>query len=141
MENMEEHLKKYLKLEKERFLMSTYKIAVMPGDGTGPEVTVEAVKVLKAAADKFNFKMELTEFDFGGERYKKTGETLPDSAIEEFRLFIFGAIVVAVIVLLPEGLMGVLFPTGRVGPGDRFGRFIRRTFTRKSGGNSGKELL
>ena len=64
-----------------------YKIAVIPGDGTGPEVTVEAVKVLKAAADKFGFKVDLTEFDFGGERYKKTGETLPDSAIEELRKF------------------------------------------------------
>jgi len=64
-----------------------YKIAVIPGDGTGPEVTAEAVKVLKAAADKFNFKVNLTEFDFGGERYKKTGETLPDSAIEELRKF------------------------------------------------------
>ncbi|MHC4694744.1 MAG: 3-isopropylmalate dehydrogenase [Planctomycetota bacterium] len=67
--------------------MKVYKIAVIPGDGTGPEVTVEAVKVLKAAADKFDFKVELTEFDFGGERYKKTGETLPDSAIEELRGF------------------------------------------------------
>jgi len=64
-----------------------YKIAVLPGDGTGPEVTVEAVKVLKAAADKFGFKTELTEFDFGGERYKRTGETLPDSGIEELRKF------------------------------------------------------
>ena len=68
-------------------MAKTYKIAVMPGDGTGPEVTVEAVKVLKAAADKFGFKVELTEFDFGGERYKRTGETLPDSAIEELRKF------------------------------------------------------
>jgi 3-isopropylmalate dehydrogenase len=59
----------------------------MPGDGTGPEVTAEAVKVLKAAASKFNFKVELAEFDFGGERYKRTGETLPDSAIEELRKF------------------------------------------------------
>jgi len=64
-----------------------YKIAVIAGDGTGPEVTVEAVKVLKAAASKFNFKVDLTEFDFGGERYKRTGETLPDSAIEELRKF------------------------------------------------------
>jgi 3-isopropylmalate dehydrogenase len=64
-----------------------YKIAVMGGDGTGPEVTAEAVKVLKAASAKFGFKMELTDFDFGGERYKRTGETLPDSAIEEFRKF------------------------------------------------------
>ncbi|MBN2593747.1 MAG: 3-isopropylmalate dehydrogenase [Sedimentisphaerales bacterium] len=67
--------------------MATYKIAVMPGDGTGPEVTAEAVKVLKAAAAKFGFKLEMTEFDFGGERYKRTGETLPDSAVEELRKF------------------------------------------------------
>ncbi len=67
--------------------MATYKIAVIPGDGTGPEVTDEAVKVLKAAAEKFGFKMELTEFNFGGERYKKTGETLPDIAVEELRKF------------------------------------------------------
>jgi len=64
-----------------------YKIAVIPGDGTGPEVTAEAVKVMQAAAGKFGFKAELTEFDFGGERYKRTGETLPDSAIEELRKF------------------------------------------------------
>jgi 3-isopropylmalate dehydrogenase len=64
-----------------------HKIAVMPGDGTGPEVTAEAVKVLKVAAAKFGFKIELTEFDFGGERYKRTGETLPDSAVEELRKF------------------------------------------------------
>ncbi|MBN2456867.1 MAG: 3-isopropylmalate dehydrogenase [Sedimentisphaerales bacterium] len=64
-----------------------YKIAIIAGDGTGPEVTAEAVKVLKAAADKFSFKVSLTEFDFGGERYKRTGETLPDSAIEELRRF------------------------------------------------------
>ena len=64
-----------------------YKIAVIPGDGTGPEVTAEALKVLKSAADKFGFKYESTEFDFGGERYLKTGETLPDSAVEELRGF------------------------------------------------------
>jgi len=64
-----------------------YKIAVMPGDGTGPEVTAEAVKVLKVAADKFDFKVDLTDFDFGGERYMKTGETLPDSGVEELRQF------------------------------------------------------
>jgi 3-isopropylmalate dehydrogenase len=65
----------------------TYKIAVIPGDGTGPEVITEAVKVLKTAAGKFKFKVDLTEFDFGAERYKRTGETLPDSAIEELRKF------------------------------------------------------
>ncbi len=64
-----------------------YKIAVIPGDGTGPEVTAEAIKVLNAAADKFNFKVDLTDFDFGCERYKRTGETLTDSAVEELRKF------------------------------------------------------
>ncbi|HUT22764.1 MAG TPA: isocitrate/isopropylmalate family dehydrogenase, partial [Sumerlaeia bacterium] len=65
----------------------TYRIAVIPGDGTGPEVTAEAVKVAKVAADKFGFQLELAEFDFGGERYKRTGETLPDSGVEELRRF------------------------------------------------------
>ncbi len=64
-----------------------YKIAIMGGDGTGPEVTAEAVKVMNAAAAKFGFKYEGTAFDFGGERYKRTGEILPDSAIEDLRKF------------------------------------------------------
>jgi 3-isopropylmalate dehydrogenase len=68
-------------------MTKTYKIAVIPGDGTGPEVIAEAVKVLKTAANKFKFKADLTTFDFGGERYKRTGETLPDSAIEDLRKF------------------------------------------------------
>jgi len=56
--------------------------------------------------------------------------------LEEYRLLIFGAIVVVLIVLVPEGLMGTLFPTGRVGPGDRLGHFIRQTFTRQLGKKS-----
>lgn len=62
-----------------------YKIGVIPGDGTGPEVVDEALKVLAAVADVENFSYELTNYDFGGDRYLKTGEILPDSAIEEFR--------------------------------------------------------
>jgi 3-isopropylmalate dehydrogenase len=62
---------------------NTYKIAVMGGDGTGPEVAAEGVKVLKAAAEKFDFKLDLTDFDYGGERYLRTGEVLPDNAVEE----------------------------------------------------------
>lgn len=61
----------------------TYKIAVMGGDGTGPEVVAEGLKVLKAAAGKFDFKLELTDFDYGGERYLRTGNVLPDNAVEE----------------------------------------------------------
>jgi 3-isopropylmalate dehydrogenase len=64
-----------------------YKIAVIPGDGTGPEVVREGLKVLKAVSEKADFKYETVMFDFGGERYKKTGEVLPDSALEDFRKF------------------------------------------------------
>ena len=62
-----------------------HKIAVMPGDGTGPEVVKEGLKVLEAVSEKLGIKYETEEFDFGGERYMKTGETLPDSAIDELR--------------------------------------------------------
>lgn len=62
-----------------------YKLAVMPGDGTGPEVVKEGLKVLEAIAAKIGFKYETEQFDFGGERYMRTGETLPDSAIDELR--------------------------------------------------------
>jgi 3-isopropylmalate dehydrogenase len=65
--------------------MKTYNIGVIGGDGTGPEVTREAIKVLDVAQRKFGFKLNYTNYDFGGERYLKTGETLPDSAIAEFR--------------------------------------------------------
>ena len=68
-------------------MAKTYKIALMGGDGTGPEVLVEGVKVLKAAEAKFGFKLDTADFDFGGERYKRTGETLPDSGIEDLRAF------------------------------------------------------
>lgn len=62
-----------------------YRIAIIPGDGVGPEVTREAVKVLKAVADKVGFKYHLVNYDFSGERYLRTGETLPDSALEELK--------------------------------------------------------
>lgn len=65
----------------------TYKVAVIPGDGTGPEVVREGIKVLDAAAAKFNFKLDYTHYDFGGDRYLKTGEVLPDSAANELRQF------------------------------------------------------
>jgi 3-isopropylmalate dehydrogenase len=60
----------------------SYKIAVMGGDGTGPEVAAEGVKVLKAAAAKFDFQLELTDYDYGGDRYLRTGEVLPEDAAE-----------------------------------------------------------
>jgi len=65
----------------------TYRIAILPGDGTGPEVIAEGRKALQAAARRFGFALETHDFDFGGERYKRTGECLPDSAIAELRGF------------------------------------------------------
>jgi len=67
--------------------MKTYDIAVIGGDGTGPEVVREAVKVLDAAAIKFNLELNYTPYDVGGERYLKTGEVLPDSVLAELRKF------------------------------------------------------
>jgi len=64
-----------------------YNIAVIPGDGTGPEVVSEGIKVLNAVSEKYDFSFDFTHFDFGGERYMKTGEILPDSAIEDFKQF------------------------------------------------------
>ena len=75
--------------------MKSYDIAVIGGDGTGPEVTVENIKVLDAAGQKFGFKLNYTEFDFGGERYLRTKEALPDNASDDLRNFpavILGAI-------------------------------------------------
>jgi 3-isopropylmalate dehydrogenase len=67
--------------------MKNYNIAVIGGDGTGPEVVREAIKVLEVAAPKFGVKLNYTHYDFGGARYLRTGETLPDSAIAELRKF------------------------------------------------------
>ncbi len=63
----------------------SYKIAVIPGDGTGPEVVREAVKALDVVSSKENFKVNLAHFDLGGERYLRTGEVLPDGTLDELR--------------------------------------------------------
>lgn len=67
--------------------MKSYNIAVIGGDGTGPEVVREAIKVLEAASKKFGLKLNYTNYDFGGERYLRTKEALPDSAVDELRKF------------------------------------------------------
>jgi 3-isopropylmalate dehydrogenase len=67
--------------------MKSYDIAVIGGDGTGPEVVREAVKVLEAAAPRFELKLNYTYYDLGGERYLRTGEVLPDSVLAELRRF------------------------------------------------------
>ncbi|MCF7929157.1 MAG: 3-isopropylmalate dehydrogenase [Spirochaetales bacterium] len=65
--------------------MNSYRIAVIPGDGTGPEVVREGRKVLQAAASTYGFSIETQEFDFGGDRYLKTGEVLPESAVDDLK--------------------------------------------------------
>jgi len=60
---------------------STIRLAVIGGDGIGPEVVAEALKVLKAAA----VTVDATTYDLGAQRWHRTGETLPDSALEEIR--------------------------------------------------------
>ena len=62
-----------------------FKIAVIPGDGTGPEVADEGIKVLEAAASATGLELTFVSYDFGGDRYMRTGEILPDSAVEEIR--------------------------------------------------------
>lgn len=64
-----------------------YHIAVIPGDGTGPEVIREGLKVLDSAAKKHDIKINRREFDFGGGRYLKTGKVLDDSDVENMREF------------------------------------------------------
>ena len=65
--------------------MKTYRIAVLPGDGIGPEVTTEAVRVLDAAAESLGLAFEKTHYPHGAEHYLSTGETFPDEVIEEMR--------------------------------------------------------
>src|SRR3954447_23507545 len=61
------------------------RIAILPGDGTGKDVTAEAVKVLHAAAETWDLPLELVHFDWDADRYLATGETLPAGALDDFR--------------------------------------------------------
>jgi 3-isopropylmalate dehydrogenase len=63
--------------------MKSYRIGVLGGDGIGPEVAAEAVKVLKKAQDGFG--LEFAEYPFGSDHYLKTQEFIPDKAFEEIR--------------------------------------------------------
>jgi 3-isopropylmalate dehydrogenase len=63
----------------------SYNIAIIAGDGTGPEVVAEALKVLESASARFGFRLQRTDYDIGGARYLRTGETLPDSVLQEIR--------------------------------------------------------
>ena len=75
--------------------MTTYAVAKVPGDGTGPEVVAEAVKVLGVAGQVHGFDIEYTDLDLGGERYLRTKETLTGSDLETLAnadAILFGAV-------------------------------------------------
>jgi 3-isopropylmalate dehydrogenase len=63
----------------------SYRLAVIGGDGVGPEVVAQACKALEAAASAFGFAVTRTEYDLGGRRYLDTGEVLPDAVLDELR--------------------------------------------------------
>ena len=63
----------------------SHKIAVIPGDGIGPEVVREGLRVLERVAAMEGFGVTLTRYPFGAEHYLKTRDILPDSAFEEIR--------------------------------------------------------
>ncbi len=64
-----------------------YNIAVIPGDGTGPEVVAEGIKVIDAISKRSGFSLKYTYYDLGGDHYLKTGEILPDSVLDELRQY------------------------------------------------------
>src|SRR5690606_11715344 len=61
----------------------SYRLAVIAGDGVGIEVTAEALKAIEAAAGRYGFTVDRTEYDLGGGRYLRTGEVLPASVQDE----------------------------------------------------------
>jgi 3-isopropylmalate dehydrogenase len=65
--------------------MATHRIAVVGGDGIGPEVTREALKVLNAAGEVYGFGIDANEFPYGTQHYLDTGEKFPDRALDEMR--------------------------------------------------------
>ena len=75
--------------------MSTYRIAVIPGDGIGTEVTPAAIEVLEAAAERGGFGLAFTSFPWGSEQYFATGSMMPKDALDQLRSFdaiLFGAV-------------------------------------------------
>ncbi|HEY5650380.1 MAG TPA: 3-isopropylmalate dehydrogenase [Acidimicrobiia bacterium] len=72
-----------------------HRVAVIPGDGVGVEVTAEAIKALDAAGERFGFTTEQTKYDLGGHRYLATGEVLPESVqaeLDDHEVILLGAV-------------------------------------------------
>jgi 3-isopropylmalate dehydrogenase len=73
------------KVEKGNSMSKQYKIGVIPGDGTGPEVVAEGIKALKAVSKRCGVKFDFKEFPLGGDQYLKKGTLLPDEVIQELK--------------------------------------------------------
>ena len=74
---------------------NTCRIAVIPGDGVGPEIVPAGIKVLDAAAEQFGFRLQYEEFPYGAGYYKQTGAFMPEDALDvlkEFDALYFGAV-------------------------------------------------
>jgi tartrate dehydrogenase/decarboxylase/D-malate dehydrogenase len=67
--------------------MAKHKIALIPGDGIGKEVLPEGVRVLEAAARRFNFQLEFTEYDWSCDRLLKTGKMMPEDGMEQLKAY------------------------------------------------------
>ena len=65
--------------------MSKYRIAVIPGDGIGPEILPAGTKVLDAAAERFGFRLQYEEFPYGAGYYRQTGTFMPENALQVLR--------------------------------------------------------
>ena len=64
---------------------SSYKIAVIPGDGIGTEVMPEAIKVLNIIADRHDLSFQYDQKDWSCERYHKTGSMMPECGLDEIK--------------------------------------------------------
>ncbi len=67
--------------------MSSYNVAIIPGDGVGNEVADEAVKILKASAQKYGFGIKTESFEWGCDYYLKHGKMMPDDVLETLKDF------------------------------------------------------
>jgi len=67
--------------------MKSYDIAVIPGDGVGSEVAVEAIKILDAVADRYGFQIKTASFEWGCDYYLKHGEMMPKDILDTLKDF------------------------------------------------------